>query len=116
MEMIEKWEDEEDFDGILDWSVQVRLAIEKYHTHKGFIDYLSWNVFEDNLSVIVENSELKITLSEETYDTTDARDSNIEIIKHFVDNELPYYRFDRQEDSPDSEHGFRLIFKLKEGF
>ena len=114
MEMIEKWKDEEDFDSLLDWCDKVQLAITKYHTNEGFMDHLSWNVFEDNLNVMVENSELKITLSEETYDTTDARDSNIEVIKHFVDNELPYYRFDRQEDSPDSEHGFRLVFKLKE--
>jgi hypothetical protein len=42
------------------------------------------------------------------------RNSNIKVIKHFVENELPYYKFDRQEDSPDSEHGFRLVFKLKE--
>ena len=112
--MIEKWQDEEDFDSLLDWCDKAKLAIEKYHTNEGFMNHLSWNVFEDNLNVMVENSELEITLSEETYDTTDARDSNIEVIKHFVDNELPYYRFDRQEDSPDSEHGFRLIFKLKE--
>ena len=112
--MIEKWKDEEDFDSLLDWCDKAKLALEEHHTHKGFIDYLSWNEFEDNLSVMVENSELKITLSEETYDTTDMRNSNIKVIKHFVENELPYYRFDRQEDSPDSEHGFRLCFKLKE--
>ena len=114
--MIEKWKDEEDFDSLLDWCDKVELAIEKYHTHKGFIDHLSWNKFEDDLSVIVENSELKITLSEETYDTSDMRDSNIEVIKHFVEHELPYYEFDRGNDTSDSEHGFRLIFKLKEGF
>ena len=112
--MIEKWKDEEDFDSLLDWCDKVEMALEEHHTHKGFIDHLSWNIFEDNLSVMVENSELKITLSEETYNTTDMRDSNIKVIKHFVENELPYYRFDRQEDSPDSEHGFRLCFKLKE--
>jgi len=112
--MIEKWKDEEDFNSILNWCDKVRLAIEKYHTNKGFIDYLSWNEFEDNLNVMVENSELKITLSEETYDTTDMRNSNIKVIKQFVEEELPYYEFYKQTDSPDSEHGFRLIFKLKE--
>jgi hypothetical protein len=112
--MIEKWKDEEDFNSILNWCDKVRLAIEKYHTNKGFIDYLSWNTFEDDFNVMVENSELKITLSEETYDTSDMRDSNIEVIKQFVEEELPYYEFYKQTDSPDSEHGFRLIFKLKE--
>ena len=114
--MIEKWKDEEDWNSLYDWCLKVRLAIEKYHTHKGFIDYLSWNTFEDDFNVMVENSELKITLSEETYDTSDMRDSNIEVIKQFVEEELPYYEFYKQTDSPDSEHGFRLIFKLKEGY
>lgn len=114
--MIEKWKDEKDWDSLYDWRQKVRLAIENYHTDKEFTGYLSWDVFEDTLSVMVENGDLKITLNENVYDTTDMRGSNVRVIMWFVEEELPYYEFYKQTDSPDSEHGFRLIFKLKEGF
>jgi hypothetical protein len=114
--MIEKWKDEDDFDSLDDWCTKVQLAIEKYHTDKQIIGYLSMNKYEDELRVRVENSELKIKLDENMYDTSDMRESNIKVIKYFVEEELPYYEFDRETESPDAEHGFRLIFKLKGGF
>jgi hypothetical protein len=116
--MIEKWENEEDWDKLEDWCDKVENAIGEYHTNKlfnGLYDaYLSMNKFEDEFNVAVEDSKLKITLSESTYETSDMRDNNIKVIKYFVEEELPYYEFEERTESPDSEYGFRLIFKLKE--
>lgn len=118
--MIEKWKDEEDFDSLLDWCDKVKLAIDKYHTDKLIAGHLSMDDFEDSLYVRVENSNLIITLNEELYETTDMRDSNIQVLKFFVEEELPYYVFDTETDLEYGEHGyeehgFKLIFKLKEG-
>ena len=116
--MIEKWENEEDWDKLEDWCDRVENAIREYHTDKlfyGFYDaYLSINEFEDEFNVMVEDSKLKITLSENTYDTSDGRDTNIQLIKLFVKEELPYYTFEEKIEFPDPKHGFRLIFTLKE--
>ena len=112
--MIEKWKDENDFDSLEVWCTKVMHMLREYHTDKQHIGYLVMDDFEDVLRVMVENSELKIGLDENLYDTSNARNSNVNVIKYFVNDKLPYYEFDRGNDSSDSEHGFRLIFKLKE--
>lgn len=114
--MIEKWKDEEDFDNLENWCTKVELALEEYHTDRQITGYLSKDDFEDVLQVMVENSDLKITLYEELYDTTDMRENNIQVIKYFVEEELPYYVFAKETTPLDSDHAFTLIFKLKEGF
>ena len=112
--MIEKWENEEDWDKLEDWCDRVENAIRDYHTDKLYNGYLSMNKFEDEFDVAVEDGKLKIKLDENTYDTSDMRDTNIKVIKFFVEEELPYYKFEEETESPDAEHGFRLIFTLKE--
>ena len=115
IEMIEKWKDEKDRDEIRSWCMKVKQELKEYHTdNKHYMGYLSIEEFEDELGVVIENGNLKVQLDENSYETTDARDSNISVVKIFVQHELPYYTFDRKTDSPDADHGFVLIFKLKE--
>lgn len=113
---IDKWKSEENKVDLRDWCMKVKQELKEYHTDKQHIGYLSMDEFFDDLFVAVENSELRIGLNENLHETTDARNSNILVINYFVDDELPYYSFDRKIDSPDADYGFVLIYKLKEGF
>ena len=116
--MIEKWEKEEDWDKLENWCDRVKEELLNYTTDKlyagAFQTNLSMDKFTDDLSVIVEDSKLKIELDENLYETSDVRDENIKVIKHFVEELLPYYKFEKETEPEDAEHGFRLIFTLKE--
>ena len=112
--MIERWENEENWDKLEDWCDKVENALRDYHTDKLYNGYLSMNKFEDDFDVAVEEGKLKIKLDENTYDTSDMRETNIKVIKYFVEEEMPYYKFEKETESPDAEHGFMLIFALKE--
>ena len=77
---------------------------------------LTFDTFEDNLYINPIDNGILITLEEGTHDTTDSRDQNIEFIKKFIAQEMPYLEFNKIEKHYDDYFGwgFEMEFIFKE--
>ena len=118
--VVEKWTEENKES----WSEKVRKSITRYRPDRNdqcvgyllFCGYVPNDEYDtEELTVSVEPSgELKIVFNEGIRYTGWARNSNISLMKQFVKDELPYYKFDRRTKAMEAESGFTIFFRLKE--
>ena len=114
--MIEKWDGEKPSEKWRDNLIS-ELVDKRYETEDDDIMYLEMDPFDDTIEIKVEGNKFVLTLYEELYMTTAMREENIDFLKRFFFEEMPYLRFEKDvQSSSHGEHWFRLIFKLKEGF
>ena len=119
--MIEKFKDVEDRlteDEFFGWADGVIYNMRKTEVDEDkLVPFgLTFDVFEDNLYINPIDNGIVITLEEGTHDTTDSRDQNIEFIKKFVAQEMPYLEFNKIEEHYDDYFGwgFEMEFIFKE--
>ena len=114
--MIEKWDGEKPSEKWRDNLIS-ELVDKRYETEDDDIMYLEMDPFDDVIEIKVEGNKFVLTLYEELYMTTAMREENIDFLKRFFYEEMPYLRFEKDvQSSSHGEHWFRLIFNLKEGF
>ena len=102
--MIEKWEETDE--SMEKWLDAVRYGIEKH------ID----KCFESELEVVYgfHGEAVIISFAEGCYDVSDARDDNIEFIKKFISEELPYLKIKEIKSRVDPDDvGFKVILEMK---